>query len=142
MLETASLTLPFLNVALKSFILEAFDPYYWPSSRSILFETTTVKYSAVNPSLKANTTSFALKISTEGSTEGSDIRPLTEPLRTLHLTNATTQKVSHLALHNTLRTHRHSLVDRRAIGGAYVIIHGQCDRLNFGGYKSVIPLAK
>jgi hypothetical protein len=46
-----------------------------------------------NPSLKANTTSFALKTSTKDSTEGSHIRPLTEPVRTLQLTNVRLKRV-------------------------------------------------
>jgi len=46
-------------VALEPFVLEAFEPYYWLSAGSILFETTaettTVKYPPINPPHQAQT---------------------------------------------------------------------------------------
>jgi len=38
---------------------------------------------------RQNTSSFALKTSTKDSNEGSHIRPLTEPVGTFQMTNAT-----------------------------------------------------
>ena len=71
---------------------------------------------------RQNTISFALKTSTKDSTEGSHTRSLTEPVRTLQMTNATTQKVCFLSLYSTSGTHRHTLGGGAgAIGVAYVI---------------------
>ena len=71
---------------------------------------------------RQNISSFALKTSTKDSTEGSHIRPLTEPVRTLQMTNATTQKACYLTLNSTSGTHRHTLGGGAgAIGVAYVI---------------------
>ena len=58
---------------------------------------------------RQNTSSFALKTSTKDSTEGSHIRSLTEPVRTLQMTNATIQKVCNLTLNSFSGTHRHTL---------------------------------
>lgn len=57
---------------------------------------------------RQNTISFALKTSTKDSTEGSHISPLTEPMGTLQMTNATIQKVSPLTLNSTSGKHRHT----------------------------------
>jgi hypothetical protein len=50
-------------VAVKSSVLEAIEPYYWLSVRSTLFETTTVKYPAINLTLKAKHRHISHKIS-------------------------------------------------------------------------------
>jgi len=71
---------------------------------------------------RQNTSNFALKTSTKDSTEGSNTRTLTEPVRTLQMTNATIQKVCYLTLKSASGTHRHTLGGRHgAIGVAYVI---------------------
>ena len=57
---------------------------------------------------RQNTSSFALKISTKDSTKGSHITPLTEPVRTLQMTNARAQKVCNLTLKSTSGIHRHT----------------------------------
>ena len=62
---------------------------------------------------RQNTSSFALKTSTKDSTEGSHIRPLTKPMGTLQMTNATIQKVYYLTLNSTSGTHRHTLGGRQ-----------------------------
>ena len=70
---------------------------------------------------RQNTSSFALKISTKDSTKGSHTKSLTEPVRTLQMTNATAQKVCYLTLNSTSGRHRVALGGAGAIGGAYVI---------------------
>ena len=78
---------------------------------------------------RQNTSSFAVKTSTKDSTEGSHLRLLTEPVRTLQMTNAThskgvfSQPVQHLRntqayIRGRCRGHR----------GGVRYIHQQCSR--------------
>jgi len=72
---------------------------------------------------RQNTSNFALKTSTKDSTEGSNTRTLTEPVRTLQMTNATIQKVCYLTLKSASGSHRHTFRGGAGgIGGTYVII--------------------
>jgi len=57
---------------------------------------------------RPNTSSFALKTSTKGSTEGSHVRPLTEPVSAVQMTNNTAQKICYLTLDSISGTQRHT----------------------------------
>ena len=76
-----------------------------------------------NLAYRPNTSKFALKISIKGSTEGPHIRPLTELVSALQLTNTTTQKVCYLTLNSFSGTHRHTSEGVRATTHRGVIIH-------------------